>query len=191
MKMPSGREKFQRYKVLIRGLRRILSLFPTPMVSVVLLPFRSLRGPVGSLARYLVWSRRLGSLGEAVALAPGIVIKSPQNMAIGDRCSIHEFCYIDAMGGIRIGDDVAIAHNCSILSTNHAWDDPEVPIKYNAVKTAPVEIGNDVWIGCGVRILAGTKINERVVIAAGAVVRGELDSGFVYGGIPARKLKPL
>lgn len=189
--MSSGRERFRRYEVFIRVVRRFLLRFPGPVVTAVLLPFRTMSGSMGGLARYLHWSRHLGALGEVAYIAPGIAIKSPHNISIGDRFSIHEFCYLDALGGIRIGNDVAIAHGCSILSTNHTWDDQDIPIKYNLVKVAPVEIGDDVWIGCGVRILAGTKINHRVVVAAGSVVRGELKSGYIYGGIPAKRLKPL
>lgn len=189
--MVSGRERFQRYKLLIRGIRRLLSYLPAPAVTAVLSPFRNFPGSIGVLARYLYWSRRLGALGQVASIAPGIAIKSPHDLYIGDRCSIHEFCYIDALGGVRIGNDVSIAHGCSILSTNHTWDNPDIPIKYNPVIAGPIEIGNDVWIGCGVRILAGAKINERVVVAAGAVVRGELETGYLYGGVPSRKLKPL
>lgn len=187
----SGREKFVRHKVFIQGLRQLLSHLPIFTVRAGLLPFRLLSGSMGSLARYLHWSRHIADLGEVAYFAPSIVIKSPHDLYIGDRFSIHEFCYIDALGSVRIGNDVSIAHGCSILSTNHAWVNPDLPIKYNPIKVGPVEIGNDVWIGCGVRILAGTKINDRVVIAAGAVVRGELVSGYMYGGVPARKLKPL
>ena len=54
-----------------------------------------------------------------------------------------------------------------------------------------IKIGNDVWLGCGVRILSGTVIEDRVIIAAGAVVKGHLESGYIYGGVPAKRLKKL
>ena len=49
-------------------------------------------------------------------------------------------------------------------------------------------IKNNVWIGANVTILAGSEIEPNVIVAAGAVVRGRVKEGFIYGGIPARPL---
>jgi len=189
--MSSGREKFHRNRGFIRTARAALSWLPSPLVQTVLLPLTPLRGSLGALGRYLLAARQFAKLGEACYFAPLCVIKSPDKVEVGDRFSLHEFCYLDAAGSIRIGNDVAIAHSCSVLTANHRWSDSCIPIKYNAVEMAAVEIGDDVWIGCGVKILPGTTIESRVVVAAGAVVRGRLESGFLYAGVPARKIKPL
>lgn len=53
-----------------------------------------------------------------------------------------------------------------------------------------ITIGNDVWIGANVTILDGAVIHDGAVIAAGSVVRGEVAGGWVYGGVPARQLRP-
>ena len=73
----------------------------------------------------------------------------------------------------------------------HTWDILEQPIKYNPTKLGSIKIGNDVWLGCGVRVLSGSVIEDRVIVAAGAVVKGNLESGYLYGGVPVRKLKKL
>ncbi|WP_220727602.1 acyltransferase, partial [Marinilactibacillus psychrotolerans] len=86
---------------------------------------------------------------------------------------------------------VSIAHSTSILSSDHTWDDKSLPIKYNKLSLKPVTIKSDVWLGCGVRILAGSFINKRVVIAAGAVVNKTIESNILAGGIPAKKIKLL
>lgn len=101
------------------------------------------------------------------------------NFQSGFNLSIHEFSYLDAAGGIEIGDNVSIAHNCSLVSFEHTWTDLETLIKYNPTKLYPIKIGNDVWLGCGVRVLAGTVIEDRVIVA-GAVVKGTLESQVIY-----------
>lgn len=189
--MSSGREKYRRNRMFIQAMRTGLRCLPLPLARILLLPFRALPGGPGLLGRYLLASRQFAKLGEACYFAPSCVIKSPAKIEVGDRFSLHEFCYLDAVGGLRIGNDVAVAHGCSILTANHRWADPTIPIKYGPVEIAAVTIGDDVWIGCGVRILAGTIIERRVVVAAGAVVRGRLESGFLYAGVPARKVKKL
>ena len=131
------------------------------------------------------------SLGENIYISDFVIIKNHQNLSIGSNFSLHEFSYIDAAGHIEIGDNVSIAHNCSIISFEHTWDEPKTPIKYNPTKIGKVVIGKDVWIGCGVRILSNSSIEDRVVVAAGSVVKGNLESGYLYGGIPAKRLKKL
>ncbi|MGJ9402129.1 acyltransferase [Arthrobacter sp. KK5.5] len=98
-------------------------------------------------------------------------------------------CYIDATGGLEIGNDVSIAHSTSILTTNHNWSSVGIPIRDQAVSLAPVSVGNDVWIGAGVRILAGVSIGTGAIIAAGAVVTKDVAPGTIVAGVPASVVK--
>ncbi len=129
--------------------------------------------------------------GRNVYIAKSAVIKNPSRLKLGSNVAIHDFCYIDAAGGIDIGSNVGIAHGVSILSSNHTWEDSLTPISYNPLKLLAVKIGDDVWIGCGARILAGSKIGSRSVIAAGAVVTKRLDSNGLYAGVPATRKKNI
>jgi len=52
--------------------------------------------------------------------------------------------------------------------------------------TAPVVIGDSVWIATGAVILKGVTIGDGAVVAAGAVVTGDVASGTVVAGVPAR-----
>ena len=185
--MHSGRDVFHKYRFWMDFLIRISNAIPTPLLSVV----GHMPGNAGVLGRYLWAKKAFRALGDVCYIAPSCVFKNTSELSIGDRFSIHQFSYIDALGGVSIGNDVAIAHGSSILSSNHQWHNLDAPIKYNEVVRSPVEIGNDVWIGCGVRILPGTHIHPQVVVAAGAVVRGVLESGFLYGGVPAKKIRAL
>ncbi|WP_229660717.1 acyltransferase [Marmoricola endophyticus] len=103
--------------------------------------------------------------------------------------SIHPFCYLDGTGGLRIGDDVSIAHAVSIMTTNHTWDSSDVPIRDQAVSEAPTRIGSDVWIGAGARVMAGITIGDHAVVAAGAIVTRDVAPSDVVAGIPAVVIK--
>ena len=43
------------------------------------------------------------------------------------------------------------------------------------IKTSPVVIGKNVWIGANTTILAGTHIGDNCVIAAGSVIKGDIE----------------
>lgn len=185
----SGRNVFKKYGKLINNLYLIYNFTPVFIRRGVNGLLSSSR--IGFLLRYFDFKKNSNSVGQNVFLSKNIVLKNLKYLKVGSNLSIHDFCYIDAAGGIEIGDNVSIAHNCSLVSFEHTWADLETPIKYNPTKLNSIKIGNDVWLGCGVRVLAGTVIEDRVIVAAGAVVKGTLESGYLYGGIPAKKLKKL
>jgi acetyltransferase-like isoleucine patch superfamily enzyme len=141
--------------------------------------------------RYIILKSLIKECGDNVRISKNVIILNWENLTLGKNISIHANCYIDAAGGICIGNNVSIAHNTSLLSSEHTWSDSEVPIKYNAVKLLPLVIRDDVWIGCGCRILGGIEISSRVIVAAGAVVNKDSESNALYGGVPARLIKKI
>ena len=59
------------------------------------------------------------------------------------------------------------------------------------VKTAPIKICENVWIGMNVTILKGVTIGEGAIVAAGSVVTKDVESWTMVGGNPAKFLKQL
>lgn len=183
----TGRELFAQLSGVVAAATRATSHIPAPLFRLTWPLVCSLPGVVGIAVRYIYAARLCQSVGHNVRIGPGCTIEFFDRLSCGDNVSIHRGCYLDARGRITIGNDVSIAHDTSLVAFEHSWDDPTVPIKYNPLVPAPIIIADDVWIGAGVRVLAGADIASRTVIAAGAVVtRGEYGQG-VYAGVPAKK----
>ena len=70
--------------------------------------------------------------------------------------------------GLTIGDNCIISWDCQFL------DDDFHKIQYEGKqeKSKEIQLGNNIWIGCGVKIYQGTIIPDNTVIAADSVVRG-------------------
>ena len=141
--------------------------------------------------RYILVASLVESIGLNVYIGKNVTLKNLKNISIGNNVSIHNNCYIDGYGGIYIGNDVSIAHNSSIMSSTHRWSNNELAIKYNPVEKMPIFIGNDVWIGMGVRILNGIKIEDRSIIGANSVVNKDVPSNTVVAGVPIKKIKEI
>nr|WP_160164151.1 acyltransferase [Nafulsella turpanensis] len=93
-------------------------------------------------------------------------------------------CHIVCFEKIKIGNNVAIADSVRIRdSDNHQI------LSSGHIKTQPVEIGDNVWIGIGVTILKGVTIGEGAVIAAGSVVASDIPPRCLAAGTPARVIK--
>jgi acetyltransferase-like isoleucine patch superfamily enzyme len=188
---PRGRSVFRRWAWALRAVQRLLRLLPGGMLDLLWTWSDLLPGMAGLGLRYCVAAVRAAECGENVYVGPGVEIRGWAGLRLGSNVSIHRGCYVDAAGGITLGDDVSVAHQTSILSFEHTWDDASIPIRDNPTRLSAVEIGNDVWIGCGCRILAGTRVGDRCVVAAGAVTRGRIPAGALVGGVPARVLKEI
>lgn len=186
-----GRELFRLVEPVLKAGAWVLRVLPTGLVSATWWLVDWIPGLPGTGLRYL-WVQRLSrSCGSNVQIGRHVDIRNWSGLSLGNNVRIHGHCYLDAIGEISILDEVSIAHATSILSFEHGYEDPQILIKDQAMKMLPVSIGPDVWIGAGVRILAGALIGRRSVVAAGAVVkRGAIGAG-IYGGVPARLLKSI
>ena len=87
---------------------------------------------------------------------------------------------------IEIGDNVTLAPRVHILA-----HDASMKKFLGYTKIAPVKIGNNVFIGAGSIILPGVTIGNNVIVGAGSVVTKDIESGNVYGGVPALKLESM
>lgn len=126
-------------------------------------------------------------IDESLGLFPPFYTDCGKNLRIGKRVFINSGCKFQDQGGITIGDDVLIGHNCVIATLNHAMD----PDRRADMIPAPVKIEDKVWIGANATVLQGVTIGEGAVIAAGAVVNRNIPARTVAGGVPARILKSI
>lgn len=191
MKRIAGRDKFQKFKKTISVFVSIFKILPKEVNLFLLKLVRNTDNSLGLLLRYIFIKILSKKCGDNVSVQPGVFLFNLDKISFGNNISIHPMCYIDGAGNIDIGNDVSIAHSTSILSTNHTWDNTDIPIKYNKGKLDKVVISDDVWIGCGVRLLAGTSIGSRSVLAAGAVINKSVESNTLVGGIPVKKIKSI
>ncbi len=108
---------------------------------------------------------------------------------IGQRCNIQPYCVIYGNGGVSIGNGVLIGPHVAIIANNHTIDDVMRNIWEQDMKCRGIVIGDDVWIGAGVKVLDGVQIGRGAVIAAGAVVTRSVPEYTVVAGVPARFLR--
>ncbi len=112
-----------------------------------------------------------------------------RGLVIGDRCVIGARSSLVAHASIEVGDDVWFGQDVFVSDSGHGYQDPDVPIGQQLGAHQPVRIGSGCWLGHGAIVLPGTTLGRNVVVAAGAVVRGDVPDNAVVGGSPARPLR--
>lgn len=140
-------------------------------------------------------------LGDGVAVGRGALLLATTEMSllrpelsmlrVGVETAINEYCNLRACGGtIEIGAKCMLAQFVTIVASNHGTEigQPMMDQPWAATPHS-VKLGDDVWVGAGVTILPGARIGNGAVIAAGAVVRGDIPPGEIWGGVPARFIR--
>jgi acetyltransferase-like isoleucine patch superfamily enzyme len=112
------------------------------------------------------------------------------DVIIGAHCVINSGCVLYTGHGIRIGDNVAIAANCTLAPTNHAYHDRTRFIRQQGFLPSKggIVIEDDAWLGSNCVVLDGALIGRGCVIGAGSIVRGSLSSYTVHAGNPLREV---
>ena len=130
-----------------------------------------------------------GAAGSHPRVLPDFHCDNGKNIRVGDDFLANYNVTILDRAPVVIGDGALLAPGVVITTVNHAF----LPrARRNHICTAKkVVIGNDVWIGANCTILPGVTIGDNVIIAAGAVVNRDVPDNCVFGGVPAKFLKPL
>ncbi len=128
-------------------------------------------------------------IGEQSVLDAFVKIKpagGSGDLIIGARTVINSGCVLYTGNGIQIGDDVAIAANCTFAPVNHEYRRRDIPIRQQGFRPSKggIVIEDDVWIGANCVILDGAILRRGCVIGAGAVVRGEVAAYSINAGQP-------
>jgi acetyltransferase-like isoleucine patch superfamily enzyme len=125
------------------------------------------------------------TLGDHCLIHPGAMLLSyGGEIRLGDHCSVNPYSILYGHGGLKIGNHVRIAAHCVLIPANHNFHG-EQRIADQGETREGIVIEDDVWLGAGVRVLDGARIERGCVVGAGAVVRGTLAAYGVYAGVPA------
>lgn len=140
---------------------------------------KSFRGPllcmISPFSEIVLENKGVLRIGKMFKLRDGgkVRVRKGAMLTLGDDVSIGNNSMIVCHNSITIGSNVQLAANVQIFDHDHDFR-AEGGIKAGSYRSAPIVIGNNVWIGCNSVILRGTVIGDNAVIAAGSVVKGTI-----------------
>jgi acetyltransferase-like isoleucine patch superfamily enzyme len=109
---------------------------------------------------------------------------------IGSNTHISDFTIISGVGGVEIGNDVAISSRVSIYSHSNDYKDRTRLVR-EQIKRGKVLIGDNVLIGTHSVILPGIRVGKNSVVGAGTIVTRDVPDNCVVDGNPARIRRSL
>jgi len=136
--------------------------------------------PSSAIRRVLL--RAFGAaIGKRVVIKPGVRVKYPWRLRVGDHSWIGEDAWIDNLGDVEIGSNVCISQGAYLCTGNHDWSESAFGLRVQGIT-----VNNHVWIGARAIICPGIEIGEGSVIVAGSVVSQPVAAYEVHAGNPAR-----
>jgi putative colanic acid biosynthesis acetyltransferase WcaF len=142
-------------------------------------------GPVPGSRWRAVLLRAFGAeIGAGVVLKPGVRVKFPWRLAIGENSWIGENAWIDNLSEVRIGHDACISQGAYLGTGNHDWTSPTFDLV-----SAPITIGDQCWVGARATVAPGTQMEDGAVLGIGAVGTGRLEGWTIHAAAPARVIR--
>ena len=135
--------------------------------------------PSSSLRRFLL--RLFGArVGKGVVIKPGVRVKYPWLLQVGDHTWIGEDVWIDNLAPVQLGSNVCISQGVYLCTGNHDWTDPLF-----GLVVRPIVIHDGAWLGAKAVVSPGVEVAECAIASAGSVVTRNLEASIIYAGNPA------
>lgn len=141
----------------------------------------------GDMLRARYCAKRFKRAGRNLRVLAGTRFRSMERIEVGNNVSIGFDNFIQAFGGLIIGDNVLLGPGVKIWTVNHGYDLRDKLICEQAQVKKPVRIGDDVWIGANTSINPGVDLPDGCVVAAGSVVNKKVYKQYsIIAGNPGR-----
>lgn len=121
-------------------------------------------------------------LPERVTIYPPFYTDHGLHLELGERVFINQGCTFLDYAGIRLADRVMVGPKVTFITGGHPVDPAQRRLYLTG---APIDVGENVWIGAGATILPGVTIGRDAVIAAGAIVADDVPAQSLVTGAKA------
>jgi acetyltransferase-like isoleucine patch superfamily enzyme len=132
--------------------------------------------------------RRVADIGHGVRMAPNVSLRNGERIKIGDYSHIGARSSLwagDSVGRITLGRHALLGPEVFITASNYQTE-PGTPVMNQPRVERSVVIGDDVWLGARVVVVAGVEIGDGCIIGASSVVARSIPAGSIAVGNPAR-----
>lgn len=132
------------------------------------------------------------SLGSDVLIQEGcwFEVADDATVTIGPHVFFNRDCQVSTQEGLVIGQGTLFGEKVVVHDHDHPIGPGyDQPIRERPLVSAPISIGEDVWVGAGATVTKGVTIGDGAVVAAGAVVTKDVPARTLVGGIPAKPIR--
>lgn len=134
----------------------------------------------GSAHRRLLLKLFGARIGRGVVVKPGVRVKFPWRLEVGDHSWIGEDVWIDNLAKVDIGANCCLSQGAYICTGSHDWSRPSFDLI-----TKPVTICDGAWIAARAVVGPGVTVGDGAVLCLGSTATRDLAAWQVHLGVPA------
>jgi len=144
------------------------------------------RNPLIPFSGFRNWVLQLfgATIGIEARIRPGVQIKYPWKLKMGDHVWLGENCWIDNITDVHIGSHICIAQGAMLCTGNHDYSSPGFELI-----AKPITLEDGVWIGAKALVGPGITAFSHSVLTAGSIATKNLEAYGIYQGNPALLIK--
>ena len=144
------------------------------------------RNPLIPFSGFRNWVLQLfgATIGLEARIRPGVLIKYPWKLKMGDHVWLGEHCWIDNITDVHIGSHVCISQGAMLCTGNHDYSSPGFELI-----AKPITLEDGVWIGAKALVGPGITAFSHSVLTAGSIATKNLEAYGIYQGNPALLIK--
>ncbi|NML06243.1 WcaF family extracellular polysaccharide biosynthesis acetyltransferase [Sphingomonas sp. G-3-2-10] len=120
------------------------------------------------------------SIGARVVLKPGIRVKFPWRLTIGDNSWIGEHAWIDNLAQVSIAGDCCVSQGAYLCTGSHDWSRPGFDLI-----TGPIVLEPGAWVAARASVGPNVTLGRGAVLGLGSTATRDLNPWTVYAGVPA------
>lgn len=165
---------------LVRGrsafIEALWLLIGAPILASHVMVFSGVRG----------WLLRLfgAKIGAGMYMKPGVKVKFPWYLTVGDHCWIGEDVWIDNLAQVVIESHVCVSQGAYLCTGNHDWTKANMRLF-----KGPIRLERGCWVGAQTVVCPGVTVKEGAILTAGSVATKDLQPWGIYAGNPAIFMK--
>ena len=139
--------------------------------------------PTSAIRRGLL--RMFGAkVGQGVVIKPGVRVKYPWRLRVGDHAWIGEDVWIDNLADIELGSHSCVSQGAYLCTGNHDWSDPNF-----GLRVEPITIGEGAWVGAKATVCPGISLGNYGVLTAGSIAVRPIPKLEIHAGNPAEFIR--
>jgi putative colanic acid biosynthesis acetyltransferase WcaF len=120
------------------------------------------------------------AIGRRSYIKPGLKVKFPWYLTVGDYCWIGEDVWIDNLAPVTIGSNVCVSQSAYLCTGNHDWKSVNMKLFRR-----PIVLNDGCWVGARSTICPGVTVGTAAVVAVGCVATRDIPPYEIWAGNPA------
>ncbi|MEP6789798.1 MAG: DapH/DapD/GlmU-related protein [Ramlibacter sp.] len=119
------------------------------------------------------------------------VFGDPSRLQVGRNVILNDALVNTTSGRVVLEDFAFCGHHVSLLTGTHDFRSTDYQRQSGVPQEGrDIHVGQGAWLGSNATVLGPCRIGRNAVVAAGAVVTGDVEADSIYAGVPARRVAP-